>query len=506
MVSRSKLKNIIEGVQANSNRLTEFTDKLVDFYALGTDIAPPFTVPTRKRKIEDTDDSVDEEIIWATDGAARKFLKRRKLDTKTTTEADSSSSTEHHSRTQSSRGTAAPNNQVSIRSTIRQIVKHVLTRHEVAAIWGGKKLGIMSHDVETRMKSVLLGEGDESLLLGWKVAEDVPRWLHCGKTGFQKAISQLLVNAIKFTPRGRVTLQVKRETARLCPGAASNDMVVFSINDTGIGVAPQSQQYIAQPFFQVDASMTRSRDGSGLGLLLTQRWATKNGGDLRLENSSTDNDDPHRGSEFSLRLPIDKRTAMTEAAEDDSDSESIYTLKSHNLSSSPSKAGSRRMDTLASVNIAYDSHLASLYPFKIMVVEDNHILRRVMSQLLEKLGYKPSQIVLCTNGKEAVDYFTARAPKDHDIDLILMDCWMPVMNGLDATQQILDMFPQNNKRYPGIKPDIVAITADNLPESLAKAETSGMRGYMVKPIKLNDLQRVVEECAEGNWIMNKLSS
>jgi CheY-like chemotaxis protein len=137
-------------------------------------------------------------------------------------------------------------------------------------------------------------------------------------------------------------------------------------------------------------------------------------------------------------------------------------------------------------------------------VEDNEILRRLMAQLLEKLGYTSSQVVLCNNGQEAVDYFSTRAPKDHDIDLILMDCWMPIMDGLDATRQILDMFPTNTKRYPGIKPDIVAITADNLPDNLQKTESSGMRGYMVKPIKLNDLQRVVEECAEGNWVMKKI--
>ena len=141
-----------------------------------------------------------------------------------------------------------------------------------------------------------------------------------------------------------------------------------------------------------------------------------------------------------------------------------------------------------------------------MVVEDNDILRRVMSQLLQKLGYKSSQVVLCSNGQEALDYYRSRAPKDFDIDLVLMDCWMPIMNGIDATRLILDMFPQGIKRHPGIKPDIVAITADNLPANLAKAQNSGMRGYMVKPIKLNDLQRVIEECAEGNWIMKKLAT
>jgi signal transduction histidine kinase/AmiR/NasT family two-component response regulator len=507
--SRGTIQSIIEGIQANSNRLMAFADTLVEFYSLATDVAPQsfetsrvrLESLTRKRKLEE---ETDEEITWATDGAARKFLKRRKLDTKTTTEGDDSSSTDHNPRIHRSRQISIAN-QISIRSTIRQIMKHVFTRHEVAELWGGKKLGLMTHNPETRMRSILLGEGEQSLLLEWNVADDVPRWLHCGKTGFQKAIAQLLVNAIKFTPTGRVTLKVKKEARRLTPTKGSSDTVVFSIKDTGIGVAQQDQQYLAQPFFQVDTSMTRSRDGSGLGLVLTSRWATKMGGELRLEKSSTVADDPLRGSEFSLRLPVDKHIPVDDPQ--DSADELTESSKSRDVSSSsPANAKSRQMDTLAVANTAYDCHLATLYPFKIMVVEDNSILRRVLSQLLEKLGYKTSQIVLCSNGKEAVDYYLTRDPQDCDIDLILMDCWMPVMNGHDATQHILEMFPRNVKRYQGIKPDIVAITADNLPASLAKAESSGMRGYMVKPVKLNDLQRVVEECAEGNWIMNRLAS
>jgi CheY-like chemotaxis protein len=384
----------------------------------------------------------------------------------------------------------------------------VLTRHEVAAIWGGKKIGLMTHNPETRMRSILLGEGEETLAIEWNVADDVPRWLYCGKSGLQKAMSQLLVNAIKFTPTGRITLQVTREAAQPAPGRQLNDMVVFSIKDTGIGVEEQYHQYLARPFFQVDPSTTRSREGSGLGLMLAHRWATKMGGGLRLESSCTVADDPRHGSEFSLRLPIAKNLPIPVSSDADSDDEWTVSPSGHDTppATGISPNPKRRKSILAAASNAYDSHLAKLYPLKIMVAEDNEMLRKLMAQLLEKLGYKSSQVVLCNNGQEAVDYFRTRNPKEYDIDLILMDCWMPIMDGLDATKQILDLFPANSNRHPGIKPDIVAITADNLPDNLAKTEDSGMRGYMVKPIKLNDLQRVVEECAEGNWVMKKLAT
>ena len=512
--AETALRNLLDGIQENSNRLMDFADKLGEYYSLATDALAfePTPIPSGKRKSlqEDT----DEEITWTTGGAQRKLLKRRKLGPISTTEADDSSSDNHPPTSRVPRSTKSTNpahSQVSIRNTIRQIIKYVLTRHEVATLWGGKKLGLITHNADTRMRSVLLGEGDQSLLLEWNVADDVPRWLYCGKTGFQKAIGQLLVNAIKFTPTGRITLKVTRETTKLSSAMLNKDVVLFSIKDTGIGVEEQYQQFLAQPFFQVDPSMTRAREGAGLGLLLTNRWALKVGGELRLESSCTILDDLRRGSEFSLRLPIEKHMPVpNEPDADDSDEELTETTSTGDSLSALSKTGSptsqKYCKDLATVSHAYDSQLAALYPFKIMVVEDNQILKRVMFQLLQKLGYKSSQVVLCSNGQEAVDYYRSRDSKDFDIDLILMDCWMPIMDGIDATRLILDMFPQGLKKHPGIKPDIVAITADNLPANLAKAQHSGMRGYMVKPIKLNDLQRVVEECAEGNWIMKKLST
>jgi len=500
---RPAIKSLLEGIQDNSSRLMHFADQLGEYYSIASH-APTLegTPPSRKRKY--SPDPNDEEILWATGGAQRKFLRRRKFKNMSTTDGDESSSTDTRMMEAIPRsGTSQDPScyQVSIRSTIRQIVKHVLTRHEVAAIWGGKKLGLMMHDPETRMRSLLLGEGDESLLLEWRIAEDVPRWLYCGRSGLQKAITQLLVNAIKFTPVGKITVEVTRESTNLSPNMGTSETVLISIKDTGIGVDEQHQGFLAQPFFQVDPSKTRRREGAGLGLMLTHRWALKVGGELRLVRSSTSQNDAGCGSEFSLRLPIDKYVPPPDAPEvDESDDEWTDSSKSSETSVEAQTESHFRRKEIASH--AYDSHLASIYPLKIMVVEDNEILRRLMAQLLEKLGYQSSQIVLCNNGQEAVDYFRRRAPKEYDIDLILMDCWMPIMDGIDATRLILDMFPSGQKHL-GVKPDIVAITADNLPANLAKTEDSGMRGYMVKPIKLHDLQRVVEECAEGNWVMKK---
>ena len=498
------MRAVLDGIQENSTRLMDFVDKLGEYYSLATE-GP---TPELSRKRELPHDDTDEEILWATAGAQRKFLKRRKVKPFSTTEADDSSSDTRNEHLEVA--PAIPRNpviilQVSIRSTIRQIIKHVLTRHEVTSIWGGKSLGVMQHNPETRMRSVLLGEDGNSLLLEWKVAEDVPRWLDCSKTGLQKTLTQLLVNAVKFTPSGRITILVTRQLATLSPELDRTEVVRFSIKDTGIGVGEDHKQFLAQPFFQVDPSTTRSRDGAGLGLMLAHRWALKVGGDLRLIRSETANE-PNHGSEFVLRLPINKYAPapiLADADDSDDDYAGDGSSPTHDV---PTE---RKQNPVAMSGNAYDRHLAVMYPFKIMIVEDNYILRQLMASLLHKLGYEPENLVLCSNGKEAVDYFCCRSPQDFDIDLILMDCWMPVMDGIDATRHILEMFPpagpSSKKKYPGIKPDIVAITADALPANLERAQKAGMRGYMVKPIKLNDLQRVVEESAEGNWLMKKFN-
>ena len=496
------MRTVLDGIQENSTRLMDFTDKLGEYYSLATEGPTPELSRKRELPHEDT----DEEILWATAGAQRKFLKRRKVRPFLTTDADDSSSDPRNDQLEiapAMRRNPVIIQQVSIRSTIRQIIKHVLTRHEVTSIWGGKKLGLMQHDPETRTRSVLLGEDADSLLLKWKVADDVPRWLDCSKTGLQKAITQLLVNAIKFTPSGRITIIVTRQLATLSPQLDRTEVVRFSIKDTGIGVAEDYKQFLTRPFFQVDPSTTRSQDGAGLGLMLAHRWALKVGGDLRLIRSVTANE-PHHGSEFALSLPINTYAPVPILADADDSDDDYADDSSSTIRVAPAE---RKPNHVAMSGNAYDRHLAAMYPFKIMIVEDNYILRKVMASLLQKLGYEPANLVLCSNGKEAVDYFCSRSPQDFDIDLILMDCWMPVMDGIDATRRILEMFPttaqSSKKKYQGIKPDIVAITADALPENLERAQKAGMRGYMVKPIKLNDLQRVVEESAEGNWLMKK---
>lgn len=208
-----------------------------------------------------------------------------------------------------------------------------------------------------------------------RVATGVPAWVMGDSLRLGQVLTNLVGNAVKFTARGAVSLDVEPYGAH----------VRFNVRDTGIGIDPGMRKTIFQPFVQADSSTTRTFGGTGLGLAICRELVLNMGGELDFTS------EPGKGSTFSFTLPL--KTASAGAPQN---AEAVDA-----------------MDLTGAV---------------VLVAEDNVFNRRVVQEMLTLAGV---EAVMATNGKEA-----AMAVLGTDFDAVLMDMHMPELDGLEATRLI----------------------------------------------------------------------
>lgn len=251
-------------------------------------------------------------------------------------------------------------------------------------------------------------------------ADEVPKYIYGDVTRLKQVLINLCSNSIKFTSMGEVWIEVKLE----------NDLLHFSVHDTGIGIKEEALDSLFEAFTQADTSITRKFGGTGLGLTISSKLIALMGGELRVQSHYGD------GTVFHFELPC-------EVAQENE-------LK-------PQGEGHIQLENLS---------------FSILIAEDNDINFLVLSKMLEKLGHK---YVRAINGKEAKEIYQSQSK----FDLILMDMQMPEMDGIEATKLIRE---KDKNIY------IVALTANVLKEDRIKCLKAGMDEVFTKPIKLSDLK------------------
>jgi signal transduction histidine kinase/ActR/RegA family two-component response regulator len=238
----------------------------------------------------------------------------------------------------------------------------------------------------------------------------------------KQVLLNLAGNAVKFTSRGEVVLQV--EVRGIDPASAD---VSFAVRDTGIGMDPETLGRLFRIFSQGDSSMSRRFGGSGLGLAISQRLVQRMGGRIDVRSEAG------RGSEFSFTLPF----PVAEPA--------------------------------SAVPAAFDGPLRG----RVLVVEDNPVSQRRMDLLLRRLGLQP---VLADSGAAALAVFEAEP-----CDLILMDCQLPGMDGLEVTRRLRQL--PAGRTIP-----IIALTADVLNRDPASCVAAGMNDFLAKPVRREELE------------------
>ncbi|MBP7334422.1 ATP-binding protein [Niveispirillum sp.] len=272
---------------------------------------------------------------------------------------------------------------------------------------------------------------EKGLTLRVEIAPDLPPWLMLDPTRVRQVVLNLLNNAVKFTQAGSVTL-----TAGTVTGTDGKEPFLrIAVEDTGIGIAPDRQAQLFEPFHQADASTARRYGGTGLGLAICKRLVTLMGGSVALTS------DAGRGSRFWIDIPLRPADPPAHAP-------------ALPLAVPGEEGGVAR-------------------PLHVLVAEDIHVNQLLVRAILERAGHK---VDIAVDGAAAVEAVQRQA-----YDLVLMDIQMPGMDGLEATRVIRAM-PSVAGRIP-----ILALTANALPSEVERCRQAGMDDHIAKPIEASHL-------------------
>lgn len=272
-------------------------------------------------------------------------------------------------------------------------------------------------DVVANAESFIAGSAREKGL-GFCVvgAEGLPEWVLGDAQRLQQILVNLFSNAVKFTHQGEVRLELEQ----------SGERMEFKVSDTGIGLSEEQLGRLFTPFEQADSSTTRNFGGTGLGLTISQRLAHLMGGDITVRSRLG------AGSTFTLGLPLPAAEAP------------------------------------AHVRVPMVPSERSLAGYRVLVAEDVDLNRLIIEDMLLEAGAE--DLVFAENGRLALEAVSADPTR---FDVVLMDVQMPVMDGHEATRQIVQLAP----RLP-----VIGLTAHAMAEERERGLAAGMVDHVTKPV------------------------
>jgi signal transduction histidine kinase/ActR/RegA family two-component response regulator len=264
---------------------------------------------------------------------------------------------------------------------------------------------------------------EKGIVLRWSIADDLPACTAGDPMRLRQILMNLLGNAVKFTSSGEITVRLDWCGAR--------NQASFTVTDTGIGIAPEYQATIFDPFTQADASTTRRFGGTGLGLTICAKLLRAMNGGIRLRST------PGIGSTFCVEVPLEPCAL-------------------------PQEAVVREVLTPA--------------PRSVLLVEDNAVNRMVARTMLQRLGCEVTEAHGGADGECLA--------RDRAYDLILMDLYMPDMDGFETARRI-------RGGGANIRTPIWALTASAVEEDRTRCLAVGMNGHLAKPIRMEELRETL---------------
>ena len=287
----------------------------------------------------------------------------------------------------------------------------------------------------------------KSLALHIDADPGVPEKVRADRTRVKQILFNLLNNAVKFSDRGVVVLDLHRATAD-----DGSPVLDFVVTDTGIGMDEATLARLFRRFSQGDESRSRRHGGTGLGLEISRSLARLMGGDVTAKSV------PGEGSSFSFRMPLH----VVEPAP-----------RPHATAGTAERAAADGLGLPAGPG-----------PLRVLVAEDHPVNRQYMAALLEGMGHKPH---FAGNGLEAV-----QAIREQHFDIVLMDLHMPVLDGVGATLSIRALPDGAAATVP-----IIALTADAFAQTRERCLMAGMNDFLAKPVSPERLSAMLRRLFGG---------
>ena len=287
-------------------------------------------------------------------------------------------------------------------------------------------------------------ESGVHLTLDCMAPHDAHRLGDAGK--IQQVLLNLVGNAMKFSPRGRVTVNVRRVHGR-------DGRLRFEVVDDGTGVDEAALPRLFEPFTQIHPHTTDRGQGAGLGLAISRALVTGMGGEIGAERRR------ERGSRFWFELDL------------------------------PPAAAPTRCEVAPPPDIGRQSART------ILMVEDDEVNRVVGKALLERRGHR---VLVAATGMAAI-----RMARDHRVDVVLMDIRLPDIDGFEAARRIRTLYGETLQRS---QPPIIALTAQVEPSDATACEAAGIDDLVVKPFSPEDLCRRIELLPGGGTSQSAAAS
>jgi signal transduction histidine kinase/ActR/RegA family two-component response regulator len=305
------------------------------------------------------------------------------------------------------------------------------------------------------------------LVMSLEYDATLPRIIKGDPVRLRQVLLNLASNAVKFTERGAVRIEVSR---------LDEAQLKISVADSGIGITAEQLDRLFRRFTQADSSTTRRYGGTGLGLAISKTLVELMGGTIGAQSL------PGEGSTFWITLPLiagDQTQSQPTTAER-APLEQLAPKQPLSEQQAPQQPVS--VPTLVDAVAAPPARgAAQVGAARVLLVEDNFVNQRVAVYMLVKLGHR---VDVAKHGREAIDMLGKSG-----YDLVLMDCQMPEMDGFEATRMIRDRSsPVLDHEIP-----VIAMTANAFPEDRTRALACGMNDFLAKPVDRPMLASMLEK-------------